>query len=51
MNDLSYAIRSLSRSRGFSAAAILKLAMGIGAATAIYSVVDTILPVVARRHD
>jgi putative ABC transport system permease protein len=41
--DLVYAIRSLSRSRGFAIAAILTLAIGIGAATAIYSVVDTIL--------
>ena len=39
----SYAIRSLARSRTFSIAAILTLAVGIGAATAIYSVVDTIL--------
>jgi putative ABC transport system permease protein len=41
--DFSYAIRSLRRSPGFSTAAILTLAIGIGAATAIYSVVDTIL--------
>ena len=43
MRDVRYAIRSLSRSPGFSMAAILTLAIGIGAATAIYSVVDTIL--------
>jgi putative ABC transport system permease protein len=41
--ELWYAARSLARSRGFTAAAILTLAIGIGAATAIYSVVDTIL--------
>ena len=41
--DLLYAVRSLARSRGFTAAAILTLAIGIGTATAIYSVVDTIL--------
>jgi putative ABC transport system permease protein len=41
--DLSYAIRSLSRSPGFTVAAILTLSIGIGAATAIYSVVETIL--------
>jgi putative ABC transport system permease protein len=43
MRDVRHAIRSLARSRGFSIAAILTLAIGIGAATAIYSVVDTIL--------
>ena len=43
MRDIRYATRSLARSRGFSVAAILTLAIGIGAATAIYSVVDTIL--------
>lgn len=41
--DLGYAVRSLARSRGFTAAAILTLSVGIGATTAIYSVVDTIL--------
>lgn len=41
--DVPYAVRSLSRSRGFTIAAILTLSIGIGATTAIYSVVDTIL--------
>ena len=41
--DLSYAVRSLSRSPGFTIAAILTLSIGIGATTAIYSVVETIL--------
>lgn len=41
--DVAYAVRSLARSRGFTIAAVLTLAVGIGAATAIYSVVDTIL--------
>lgn len=41
--DLAYAIRSLSRSPSFTIAAILTLSIGIGAATAIYSVIETIL--------
>ena len=41
--DLTYAIRSLARSPGFTVAAILTLAIGVGATTAIYSVVSTIL--------
>ena len=39
----TYALRSLRRNPGFAAATILTLAIGIGATTAIYSVVNTIL--------
>src|SRR5687768_6024788 len=41
--DAAYGIRSLARSRGFTAAAVLTLSVGIGAATAICGVVNTVL--------
>jgi len=41
--DVGYAMRTLRKAPGFAAVSILTLALGIGASTAIFSVIDNIL--------
>src|SRR6516165_3510739 len=41
--DLKYGLRVMGKSRSFTAAAIITLGLGIGAATAIFSVIDNVL--------
>jgi putative ABC transport system permease protein len=43
LQDVTFAVRQFRRSPGFAVTAVLTLALGVGATTAIFSLIDGIL--------
>ncbi|MFN2509689.1 MAG: hypothetical protein ABR589_13080, partial [Chthoniobacterales bacterium] len=54
LHDFRFALRQLVKARGFTTAAVIVLALGIGANTAIFSLLNTMLfqpPAYAKPHE